>query len=513
MDMDRSDIAPILELRGIRKAFPGTLAVDHVDLDLRSGEIHGLVGHNGAGKSTLMKIIAGALDMDRGAIRLRGQEVNFRSPRDAIDAGICMVYQELDLAPNLSGHANIFLGDNRYRTWPGLVRKKQEIRAASEVLTRLGVKDVDLKLRVDRLSLSNQQIIAIAKAISKNAQLIILDEPTSALNESEIRRLFLVMQRLKKENVAIVFITHRLDEIFEVADRVTVMRNGTVIVDSPIRETNRNQIVSAIAAREVLSARRDEAEKSLSTRVVLKVENLQVGDSVHGVGFSLRSGEVLGITGLMGCGAIDVAGALFGAIKHTSGTIWHDGQEVAYPTPVSSVKRGIGFVPHDRKAQGLVLTSSVRNNITLPIVRKLCHFMLVRRAAESRLLESAVRQLSIKLSKLGQRASTLSGGNQQKVVFAKWLTERRDLLILCEPTRGIDIGTKSEIERMIRQLATGGMAIIVVSYEIEEILNTCDRVLVLYEGNVARELSGRTLSKDQVVEAMYGGEARTLPQG
>jgi len=506
-------MAPILELRAIRKAFPGTVAVDDVDLDLRSGEIHGLVGHNGAGKSTLMKIIAGALAMDHGTIRLKGREVTFRSPRDAIAAGICMVYQELDLAPNLSGHANIFLGDHTYRTWPGLLRNKQEVRAATEVLSRLGVTDIDLNLRVDRLSLSNQQIIAIAKALSKNAQLIILDEPTSALNETEIRRLFQVMQRLKNENVAIVFITHRLDEIFEVADRVTVMRNGTVIVDSPIQETNRGQIVSAIAAREVLPVGRVEAAKGSTTRVVLKVDNLRVGDSVHGVDFSLHGGEVLGITGLMGCGAVEVASALFGAIKHTSGTIWHDGQGVAHPTPASSVKRGIGFVPHDRKAQGLVLMSSVRNNITLPIVRKISRFMLVRRAVESQLLETAVRQLSIKLSKVGQRVSTLSGGNQQKVVFAKWLTERRDLLILCEPTRGIDIGTKSEIERMIRQLAARGIAIIVVSYEIEEILNTCDRVLVLYEGHVARELSGSGLTKDLVVEAMYGGEARTVPRG
>jgi ribose transport system ATP-binding protein len=496
----------VLEMRGISKVFPGTLAVDNVDFLLGKSEIHALLGHNGAGKSTLMKILSGALEKDAGSILVRGQECRFGSPRDSIRAGIFMVYQELDLALNLPGFENIFLGDHEYRTPLGFVDKRRERREALRLIEKLGITDIDVRTPVGKLSISNQQIIAIAKAMRSNVDILVLDEPTSSLNSREIEILFSLLRSLKDSGVSIVFITHRLDEIFQIADAVSIMRDGRMILTTKIVSLKKEDVVRAIAPRTGSTDGRQAKERSTKGSVILEVKNLSFPERVKDVSFDVRECEVLGITGLMGCGATEVAKCIYGALPAQSGTIRYRGKDVSGQRPHRAVANGIGFVPENRKEEGLILSSPVRNNISLTVVKLLSRFGVISSAAERMTIDRALGQLQVKVTNARQNASTLSGGNQQKVVLAKWLARESGLLVLCEPTRGIDIGTKAEIQKKIRDLAESGLTILMVSSEIEEILAVSDRVIVMYEGVLRKELTGEELQKDTLVSAMYSAD-------
>ena len=497
----------VLEMRNISKRFPGTLAVDNVDFLLRKSEIHALLGHNGAGKSTLMKIISGALEKDSGSIFVRGQERKFGGPRDSIEAGIIMVYQELDLALNLRGFENIFLGDHEYRTQLGLIDKGRERLEALKLISKLGINDIDVRVPVGKLSISNQQIIAIARAMRSNVDILVLDEPTSSLNSREIEVLFELLRSLKLAGVSIVFITHRLDEIFQIADTVSIMRDGRMVLTSDISSISKEDIVRTIAPKS--NSRENDQDKGRRNgeAVVLQVRDLSLPGKIKGVSFDVREREVLGITGLMGCGATEVAKCIYGAVPIHSGTIHYRGKDITGMRPYQAVIYGIGYVPENRKEEGLILMSPVRNNISLTVVRLLSRLGIINRVAERNTVSKAVGQLDMKVTSVKQSAQTLSGGNQQKVVLAKWLARQSGLLILCEPTRGIDIGTKVEMQRKIRELAREGLTIIVVSSEIEEILAISDRVLVMYEGLIRNELAGPNLLKDVLVSSMYSADA------
>ena len=491
-----------LKMENIVKDFPGVRAVNNVSIELREGEIHAILGHNGAGKTTLVKILSGAYKKDSGKIYLDDCRVDFVSPAEAIRGGIHMVYQELDLIPYLSGAENIYLGQGRFHNRVGLIDHKKKLKAAQDLISRFDV-DIDLTNPVGELSVSKQQIISIAKAISSKAKIIIFDEPTSALNELETNKLFDVMRRLIKEKVTLILITHRLSEVFLIADRVTVMRDGKHVFTRDIADVTKEKIIDNMADNSakfnnLRSNNLDQAE------IILKCQNISDGITFTDISFDLHKGEVLGLTGLIGCGALEVARAIYGATRRINGTVTVNGEKVNPADTNDGTNKGMAFISDDRKRDGLILVESVKNNITIATLGLLTRMGFIDRNHEKENAEKMVDKLSIRVSDLGQSAQTLSGGNQQKVVLSKWLLLNSQTLILCEPTRGIDASTKAEIHNMIREFAANGKSILVVSSEIDEILETCDRVLVFYEGSIFGELDYKAFDREKIMNWMYG---------
>jgi ABC-type sugar transport system ATPase subunit len=487
----------------INKGFPGVQAVEDVSFELERNEIHALLGHNGAGKSTFVKIISGAYQKDSGEIFLDGKAVNFANPGQAIKAGIFMVYQELDLIPYLSGSENIYLGQGRFHTNLGFIDSKKKLLAAQELVKRLDV-EIDLSVPVDELSVSKQQIIAIAKAISSNAKIIIFDEPTSALNDSETKKLFKIMRLLTKEGVTLVLITHRLEEVFDIADRVTVMRDGKRIFTREVKDVTKQEIINNMTNVEGSSKELSERITPTLGQVVLSVERLSYGKLFNNISLDLHRGEVLGLTGLIGCGFIEVARAIYGASQRDSGEIKINGVAVKQGDTEDAARKGLAFVSDDRKRDGLVVISSVKNNISITILDLLSYMGFINRNKETMKVRQMIDKLNIRISDENQLLNTLSGGNQQKVVLSKWLLKDSEIMLLCEPTRGIDVATKREIHQMIREFAASGMGALVVSSEIDEILETCDRVLVFYEGQIFGELKYHEFDKAKIINWMYG---------
>ena len=494
----------ILRMERIVKAFPGVRAVDDVSFDLKKGEIHALLGHNGAGKSTLVKIISGAYQRDSGEIYLDGELVNFTDPGQAISAGIHMVYQELDLIPYLSGSENIYLGQRRFHTRLGFIDHGKKLKMAQELVRRLDVEKIDLSCPVGELSVSKQQVIAIAKAISATAKIIILDEPTSALNENETLKLFDIMRLLAKDGVTLLLITHRLDEVFNIANRVTVMRDGKQIFTRPVKEVTKQEIINNMTDAGGTSGRLYERGIPEVGPTILSVQNIGDSKAFHQVSFDLHKGEVLGLTGLIGCGAIEVARSIYGASHRDTGTVKMSTGLVKKGNTEDAVRKKLAFVSDDRKRDGLVLVESVKSNISLTILDQLSRFGFVIRRKENEVVRQMIDKLHIRITTEDQLAGTLSGGNQQKVVLSKWLLKDSEVLLLCEPTRGIDVAVKREIHHMIREFAANGMGVLVVSSEIDEILETCDRALVLYEGRIIGEISYNDFDRAKIINWMYG---------
>lgn len=492
----------ILRMERIVKTFPGVVAVDDVSFDLNRGEIHALLGHNGAGKSTLVKIISGAYARDAGEMHLDGQPVDFKSPAEALRAGIHMVYQELDLIPQLSGAENIYLGQGRFHNRFGLIDYRRRLNAARKLIERMEV-EIDLDCPVGSLSVSKQQIIAIAKAISSLARVIIFDEPTSALNDNETGKLFKIMRILAQDGVGLVLITHRLDEVFQIADRVTVMRDGLVVLSNPVGRVTKADIIRQMTGT-AAAHRSDERSPNRHSETVLVCNSISEPGRYQDIHFELRRGEVLGLTGLMGSGALEAARAIYGADPRAQGTVLVDGAPVRSANAPDAARKGLAFVSDDRKRDGLVLSAGVRNNITLAILNRLARRGFIDRARESAEAQRMIERLDIRVAGADQICGTLSGGNQQKVVLSRWLLKNSRVMILCEPTRGIDVVTKNEIYRMIRGFAEEGMGVLVVSSEIDEILETCDRVLVLYEGKLFGEIDSRPFDRAKILSWMYG---------
>ncbi|MEX2316927.1 MAG: sugar ABC transporter ATP-binding protein [Pirellulales bacterium] len=477
-------MSPLLEMRRIDKSFAGVHALQNVSLELRRGEVLALVGENGAGKSTLIKVLGGAHLPDRGEILIDGQPVSFSTPGAAQRAGITIIYQEFNLIRDLSVRENIFLGRELTR-W-GFVRRSAERRAAADLLATIGCR-IDPDARCRNLRVSEQQKVEIAKALSANARIVVMDEPTAALSGQEAEQLFTVIRELRARGLGVIYVSHRLDEVFAIADRVLVLRDGAVVGCHPIGEVTRRGLIEMMVGRPL------ETEFPLrSVRLgdeVLRVERLSRGAVVRDVSFSIRRGEVLGLAGLAGAGRTETARLVFGADRADGGRIWVDGREASIRSPRDAIRHRICLLTEDRKVHGLILAHSVQHNFGLPNLRRFRRGPFVNQQQERAEFESFSSRLKLKSADPGQPAANLSGGNRQKLVLAKWLAANADSVIFDEPTRGIDVAAKLEIYRLINQLADERKAVLMISSEIPELLGMCDRILVMHAGRVRGEIT------------------------
>jgi ribose transport system ATP-binding protein len=498
--MSASLPVPALALRGIRKCFPGVVALDAVDLELLPGEVHVLLGENGAGKSTLMKIISGAVLRDAGEISVNGKVVDIAGPRHAQALGIGIIYQEFNLIPHLTAGENILLG-REPSLMPGVIDQRTLMREAQRQLDDLGVA-IDARSTVKRLSVAEQQMVEVAKALSLDARVLIMDEPTSALTAQEINELFAAIRRLKARGVAIVYISHRMEELFAIGDRVTVLRDGRHVGTRRIGETTMTELVTMMVGRDL----KDQFPKQRAAigEEVLRVEGLRRDGLLHDISFTLRRGEVVGLAGLMGSGRTELARAIFGADTLDGGRVFVRGEEKKITSPRVAIDLGLGFLTEDRKQQGLVLMLSVRENICLPSVGRWSRAGVMQSSREVAAAEQRIRELRIKTPSAQQRVVNLSGGNQQKVVLAKWLCTDADILIFDEPTRGIDVGSKVEIYQLMNQLVARGAAILMISSELPEIIGMSDRILVMHAGRIAGEFPAAEATQEKLLAAALG---------
>ncbi len=490
----------LLSVSGLEKSFPGVHALSECHFELRVGEVHALVGENGAGKSTMMKIIAGVYQKDAGQILLRGKEVDIPSPRVAQHLGISMIHQELNLMPHLTVAQNIFIGrEPRNAALPFLL-DDQAINAQSKALLESLRLTIDPRTRVTDLTVARQQMVEIAKALSLNAQVLIMDEPTAALTESEIDELFRVIRDLREQGVGIVYISHRLEELKQISDRITVMRDGRYIETLNTPEAKIDTIISLMVGRTIYQTAQELPENA-SGEIVLEVRNLNRGRDLKDINFHLKKGEILGFAGLMGAGRTEVARAIFGADPIDSGEIYIHGERVHIHQPRDAVKHGIGYLSEDRKRYGLNVGMDVQTNVALASFNKFLGMLGVVNDNQMRTTATHyVKQLDIRTPSVQQRVKNLSGGNQQKVVIAKWLTADTEILIFDEPTRGIDVGAKSEIYKLLNELAAQGKSIIMISSELPEILRMSHRVIVMCEGRITGELSMANATQEGIMK-------------
>jgi ABC-type sugar transport system ATPase subunit len=492
---------PLLEMRGIAKSFPGVQALRGVDLDVRAGEVLALLGENGAGKSTLIKVLAGAHRPDAGTIRIDGCEVHIRQPVDAQRLGVAVIYQEFNLVPGLSARENIFLGQEQARA--GFLRRRDEQRRAKELFARVGVL-VDPEVPCRRLSVAQQQVVEIAKALALRARLLVMDEPSATLTTAEVERLFGIIRELKTQGLGLIYISHRLEEIFAIADRVTVLRDGAQVVTRPVSEVTRSGLIEWMVGRKL----EQEFPKRQATvgHERLVVKKLRRGRKVRDVSFAIRGGEVVGLTGLVGAGRTETARLLFGADRPDAGQVELDGRPLRLRCPRDAIRAGIGFLTEDRKGQGLVLKQSARENFGLPNLSRFARWSFVQQRREREALGGYIQSLRIKIPHPERRAQNLSGGNQQKLVLAKWLERHCEVIIFDEPTRGIDVGAKYEVYQLINSLAAQGKAILMISSELPEVLGMSDRILVMHEGRIAGEITDVTgATQEQVLRLAVGG--------
>ncbi|THF56379.1 sugar ABC transporter ATP-binding protein [Ollibium composti] len=490
---------PFVTLSGVSKAFAGVKVLKDVSFDVRAGEVHALLGENGAGKSTLIKILSGLYTPDGGTITVDGRQMKLTSPRDATAAGIATVYQELLLFPELSVAENIFLG-HYPRTSSGAIDWSAVRSRARDLLDQLDTRELDVDTKVLTLSVAQRQRVEIAKALSRDAKILIMDEPTASLVEADVQRLMGIVRQLRERGVGIVYVSHRLPEIFALADRVTVLRDGAHVATRDIGEVDERQLVSLMVGRPIDSLF-PKVEAAIGD-TVLQVDGLNRGRQVRDISFSLRKGEILGIAGLVGSGRTELALTLFGMTPATSGTVVLDGKPVAIRSPRQARDLGIAYVPEDRGLQGLVKPMAIRKNISMATIDRLSSGIFIRAAQEARRATEAVKRLGVRCRSIGQPVGELSGGNQQKVVIAKWLETSPKVLILDEPTRGVDVGAKAEIHTIMGELVRQGVAILMISSELPEVLGMSDRVLVMAGGRIMEELSREEATPERVGAAM-----------
>lgn len=492
----------ILKLSKINKSFPGVKALTDVDLEIRKGEVHALVGENGAGKSTLMKIISGAYHRDSGTIWFDGQEVEVTSPKQSEMMGISIIYQELNLIERISVAENVFIG--RYPMKYGMVQWKK-MQADAQALFDEYELPINARVLVQSLTMAQKQMVEIIKAVSINAKIIIMDEPTSSLSGKETESLFRIIRKLKERNVAVVFITHRLDEIFATCDRMTVLRDGCYIGCRDIKDITKNEMITMMIGRE-LTQQYPERSSEIGD-VIFEVKNLtDGGKNVKDVSFAVRKGEVLGFYGLVGAGRTETMRMIFGADKMAGGHIYMKGEEVKILHPRDAIRHGIGFITENRRDEGLFLLSSVRVNTVMVALRKILRRGFISYKAEREAAEYYVNKLRTVTPTVDQRAMFLSGGNQQKVVLAKWLYSDCEFMIFDEPTRGIDVGARREIYEIINSLVAEGKTVIVVSSDMEEILGISDRILVMHEGRITGEVLREEFSQSRITKHAVGEE-------
>ena len=486
----------ILELRNVSKAFPGVRALNNVSFNLKKGEIHSLVGENGAGKSTLLKILAGAYKKDEGTINLEGKEVEMTNPKHALDLGISVIYQEFNLIPNLSIAENIFMGKAPCKNY-GFINFQKLYQEADFFLKKIGMKK-SAKTCVSELSVAEQQMVEIAKALSLSAKIIVMDEPTSALTESEKKTLFKIIRELKEKEVSIIFISHIIEEVLEISDRITVLRDGEYVDTVNAKDTNPRKIVQMMVGRELKDFYpKKEVKKG---NIILEVKNLTKKSKYKDISFQLHEGEVLGFAGLVGAGRAQVMRGIFGIEAPDSGEIYIKGNKVITHSLFETIRMKMGFVPEDRREEGLILNRSVKDNINITKLTGMNFHGFVRQKEEEEIANKYCKNLNIRTPNTRQIAKNLSGGNQQKIVIAKWLAINPQILILDDPTRGIDVGAKKEIYSLINNLAKDKMGIILISSELPEIINISDRILVMREGKIKGELTRKEASQEKIMQ-------------
>ncbi|MBR0620564.1 sugar ABC transporter ATP-binding protein [Bacillus pumilus] len=491
-----------IEMHNIHKAFGKNTVLSGVSFDLVTGEVHALMGENGAGKSTLMNLLTGLYSLDQGTIQIDGKETAFKNPKEAEQHGIAFIHQELNIWPDMTVLENLFIGKEIYTKFGLLDTKKMKVLAQSQ-LDRLSV-NLSLDQEAGSCSVGQKQMIEIAKALMTDAKVIIMDEPTAALTDREIEKLFQVIESLKKEGVSIVYISHRMEEIFAICDRITIMRDGKTVDTKAIPETNFHEVVKKMVGRE-LTDRYPERLPSLGD-IVLEVKQATRKGQFHDISFSVKAGEIVGVAGLMGAGRTEMMRSLFGLDPLDQGEIWVHGKKAVIKKPSDAVKLGIGFITEDRKDEGLMLDASIRENIGLPNLESFSPKGLIDKKNEQDFVDLLIKRLTIKTASSEISARSLSGGNQQKVVIAKWIGIQPKVLILDEPTRGVDVGAKREIYQLMNELTDRGVAILMVSSELPEILGMSDRVLVIHEGTISGELNKSDATQERIMILATGGK-------
>lgn len=489
-------------MKEICKAFASNKVLRNAGFSLKTGEIHALMGENGAGKSTLMKILTGVYTKDEGTILVDGKEVCYKSAREAEKSGIVFIHQELNVLFDLTVEENMFLG-KEIKNCFGVCDKSRMQKEAKVILERLGV-NIDPSQRMNELSVGQQQMVEIAKALMADAQVIIMDEPTAALTQSETHVLFNVVKSLREKGVSIVYISHRMEEIFELCDRITILRDGTYISTKNIKDTDMNDVVKMMIGREI--GERYPAREVTIGAPVLEVQHLTCPGTFEDISFEVRAGEVLGVSGLMGAGRTEIMQAIFGNMPHVTGHILLNGTEIQNTNPYTAIKNGIGFITEDRKVEGLMLEESITKNISLANLNRISKHNVLSKEQEQNLVQRGIDELRIRCSSSEQTCGSLSGGNQQKVIFAKWMFTEPKVLILDEPTRGVDIGAKKEIYMLINTLAAQGVAIIMVSSELPEVLGMSDRIMVVHEGHITGTLSKEEANQENIMILATGGK-------
>ena len=494
---------PAVEMREISKAFDSNVVLAGVDFEVAQGEVHALAGGNGAGKSTLMKILQGVYSKDSGLIRINGREVEFSSIHDAKAAGIGMVFQEFSLVPSLTVAQNIYLTTEPLRN--GIfIRDREAVDKAREVFQQMEV-DIDPGARVGDLGTAYWQLTEIAKAMAQDARVLIMDEPTASLAKHEADQLFELVGRLKARGISIVYISHRMEEVYRIADRITILRDGKNLLTERLTDVTPEQIVEGIVGQQIEGLAYQERDTSAEPEILLEADGLTAGSRVQNVSFTLHRGEIIGLAGLMGSGRTELARCLFGIDKLESGEIRMHGQRIDVSDPREAIKARLALIPEDRRAQGLVLEHSVRDNLLLPLLRKIERGLLIDDGKGKELADSLIQRFAVKVANPARPVRLLSGGNQQKVVIAKWLGTEPEVLIMDEPTAGVDIGTKTEILTMIRNLAEEGKAVIVISSEYAELLAVSDRVLILRDGTVQQELARQDIADEESLQHAVQG--------
>jgi ribose transport system ATP-binding protein len=493
---------PVIEMKGICKSFSGNNVLDHVDFQLLPGEVHALMGENGAGKSTLIKILTGIYERNEGTVFVKGKEVHFHNPKEAEQSGIAVIHQELNIIPELTVYENMFLGKELTVGRFGFTKDKEMKKKTKEYLNRLGI-DLDPNMEAGKLSVGQQQMIEIARAVAANTEVLIMDEPTAALTDREIEALFKVISSLKKQGVGIIYVSHRMEEIFQICDRISVLRDGQFIDVKEVAKTNFDEIVKLMVGRQ-LGDRFPERETKIGQER-FRVENVTSKGSFENIHFSVNQGEIIGVAGLMGAGRTEIMQAIFGYRHLDAGKIFIDGKEVTIKNPHDAIKAGIAFVTEDRKSQGLILELSVRENFSITNLDKISAKSLISSQKEVSMVDEMIEKLRVKTSGRELSVKSLSGGNQQKIVIGKWLGMNPKILILDEPTRGVDVGAKKEIYQLMNDLTKQGVAIIMVSSELPEILGMSDRILVIHEGKLAGTLNKSDASQEKIMQFATGG--------
>jgi ribose transport system ATP-binding protein len=495
----------LLSMTGITKIFPGVIALKDVDFEIKYGEVHALVGENGAGKSTLIKILSGLYRPDSGDILLEGRKVFFANTHQAQQNNIAVIYQEFNLVPDLSVAENIFIG-REPKTLGGLFINWKKMNAgATRILEKLDIA-LDCKRFVSDLSVAERQMVEIAKALSLDAKLIIMDEPTATLTEKEVVKLFEIINELKKNKVSIIYISHRLEEAFKLSERITILRDGEKISTKLTAQTNQDEVVSMMVGKVVKEYFGGDAVSSLKKEIILEVKNYTITDNVYDIDFKLHKGEILGFAGVLGSGIHSLLRSIYGATPKTKGEVFFEGNPVAINSTKDAIKLGIGFVTEDRKGEGILYDMSVLQNLTIIVIKSLTFLkgLFIKSKKEKEVFDSMSSNLDIKFANLNQRIIFLSGGNQQKVIIGRTLLSNCKVLILLEPTRGIDVGAKAEIHRIMRELANKGISIILSSSELPELVNLTDRCIALYKGKINAEFTRENMDEEQLVAAQIG---------